>query len=173
MAWPHGRARDGGVDEIPLGGRVGGRLFLCGKHAVGPDPDALLERTGASTIVCLNESHELADRYPAFVEWLRTNTPRRAVHHPIPDLTAPTVDDLADVTDALYARLEAGEALVVNCGAGIGRAGTVATALLMRSGVPRQTALETVRAHRPMAGPESGSQSEVLLALEARWSTTT
>lgn len=172
MAWPHGRARDGGVDEIPLDGRVAGRLFLCGKHAVGPDPDELLQRTGAATIVCLNESHELADRYPDFVDWLQTNAPERAVHHPIPDLTAPVADDLAALTDALYARLERGEALVVTCGAGIGRAGTVATALLMRCGIPRPDALDIVRANRPMAGPESGSQSEVLLVLEARWSMT-
>ncbi|HEX4820426.1 MAG TPA: hypothetical protein VFV00_09485 [Acidimicrobiales bacterium] len=172
MAWPHGRARDGGVDEIPLDGRVQGRLFLCGKHAVGPDPDALLQRTGASTIVCLNEAHELVDRYPALVEWLRTNAPGRAVHHPIPDLTAPGADELAGLVDDLYARLTTGEGLVVTCGAGIGRAGTVATALLMRSGVPREHALETVRAHRPMAGPESGPQSEVLLVLEERWAKT-
>jgi protein-tyrosine phosphatase len=171
MAWPHGRARDGGVDEIPLTGHAAGRLFLCGKHAVGPDPDGLLDRTGATTIVCLNESHELAERYPAFVEWLATNSPQRAVHHPIPDLTAPTADELAALIDDLHARVEAGESLVVNCGAGIGRAGTVAAALLMRCGVPRQNALDSVRDHRPMAGPESGPQSEVLIALEARWST--
>jgi len=170
MAWPHGRARDGGVDEIPLDDRVAGRLFLCGKHAVGPDPEALLERTGATTIVCLNERYELADRYPAFVDWLAANAPRRAVHHPIPDLSSPSTDELAALIDALYERLDSGESLVVTCGAGIGRAGTVATALLIRSGVPREAALDTVRAHRPMAGPESGPQSEVLVALEARWS---
>ena len=169
MAWPHGRARDGGVDEIPLDGHVAGRLFLCGKHAVGPDPEGLLERIGATTIVCLNESHELADRYPNFVQWLAANAPTRAVHHPIPDLTAPAADDLATLTEDLYARLQAGEALVVNCGAGIGRTGTLATAVLMRCGVPRADALEIVRAHRPMAGPETGPQSEVLLLLDDRW----
>lgn len=172
MAWPHGRARDGGVDEIPLEGRVPGRLFLCGKHAVGPDPETLLERTGATTIVCLNESFELADRYPDFVSWLRANSPHRAVHHPIADLHAPSAEELASLTEGLYARLQAGESLIVNCGAGIGRAGTLATALLMRAGLARVDALDIVRAHRPMAGPESGPQSEVLVALEPRWSRT-
>jgi protein-tyrosine phosphatase len=170
MAWPHGRARDGGVDEIPLDGRVAGRLYLCGKHAVGPDPEALLERTAATAIVCLNQSHELADRYPDFVEWLDANAPERAVHHPIADLHAPSVEELATLTEALYERLAAGESLVVNCGAGIGRAGTLATALLMRAGRPRLDALEIVRAHRPMAGPETGPQTDVLIALEERWS---
>ena len=149
---------------------VAGRLFLCGKHAVGPDPEGLLERTGATTIVCLNESHELAPRYPHFVEWLDTNTPKRAVHHPIPDLSAPAPDVLAALIEDLYSRLESGESLVLNCGAGIGRTGTVATALLMRGGVAREDALDIVRLHRPMAGPETGPQSDVLVALEERWS---
>ena len=166
MTWPHGRARDGGVDEIPVAGMGGGSLFLCGKHAVGPDPERLLERLGATTIVCLNETHELNARYPLFVEWLASNAPERAVHHPIPDLHAPSVLELAEFVDALHARLVAGERLVINCGAGIGRAGTVATALLMRTGMSRVDALATVRAHRPMAGPESGTQSEVLEAFE-------
>ena len=82
------------------------------------------------------------------------------------DLHAPSVLELAEFVDALHARLVAGERLVINCGAGIGRAGTVATALLMRTGMSRVDALATVRAHRPMAGPESGTQSEVLEAFE-------
>jgi len=167
MAWPHGRARDGGVDEIPIAG-VDGALFLCGKHAVGPDPEALLVCLDATTIVCLNESHELGSRYPAYLEWLAANAPQRAVHHPVPDLHAPTVDELAGLVDALHTRLAAGERIVVTCGAGIGRTGTVAAALLMRSGVSRIDALATVRAHRPMAGPETGPQSEVLEAFERR-----
>jgi protein-tyrosine phosphatase len=148
---------------------VEGRLFLCGKHAVGPDPQALLDRIGATTVVCLNEPHELEDRYPQLLTWLEANGPERAVHHPIPDLHAPDVDDLAALVDELHARLRAGEGLVVTCGAGIGRAGTVATAVLMREGAARTDALATVRAHRPMAGPESGPQTEVLADLERRW----
>lgn len=164
MGWPHGRSKDGGVDEIPLPGTERGALFLCGKHAVGPDPDALLRRVDATTIVCLNEAHELEARYPQFLAWLVQNAPHRAVHRPIPDLTAPTLDELAALVDEVYGRLVNGERVVVTCGAGIGRAGTVATAVLMRSGLAPDDALARVRAHRPMAGPESGTQTDVLLA---------
>lgn len=167
MSWPSDRSRDGGVDEIPLEG-VAGRLFLCGKHAVGPDPDALLERVGGDAVVCLNETYELSERYPDFVAWLDANAAAsRAVHHPIPDLHAPAVDDFAALVESLYARVAAGETIVVNCGAGIGRAGTVAAGLLVRDGVALDDALRILRASRPMAGPEVGAQTDVLKAYAA------
>lgn len=149
---------------MPAG--VAGRLFLCGKHAIGPDVEALLARVDATTVVCLNERHELDDRYPEFVEWLDANAPVRSVHHPIPDFHAPELNAFAELIDALYERLEQGERLVVQCGGGIGRSGTVAAGLLVRAGVPLDDALVTVRANRPMAGPEVGTQSDVLVAYE-------
>ena len=162
MAWPHGRSRDGGIDEIPLG-EVAGRLFLCGKHAVGPDPDGALERVGATTIVCLNDVAELAPRYPDYVEWLRRNAPAHAVHHPVHDMHAPALAEFAALIEDLYARLSAGERLVVTCGAGIGRAGTVAVGVLIRLGSSLDEARGTVRSHRPMAGPEVGAQLDLLV----------
>jgi len=163
MAWPHGRSRDGGIDEVPLDSTTG-RLFLCGKHAVGPDPVAALERVGATTIVCLNEVSELVPRYLDYVEWLRSNAPAHAVHHPVHDMHAPALADFESLIDDLYARLNAGEGLLVSCGAGIGRAGTVAAGVLIRLGASLDNALATVRASRPMAGPEVGTQMELLAA---------
>lgn len=161
MAWPHGRSRDGGIDEIPLDG-TSGRLFLCGKHVVGPDPDGALQRAGATTIVCLNPVAELAPRYPDYVDWLRRNAPLRAVHHPVHDMHAPPLTEFDSLIENLYGRLTAGERLLVTCGAGIGRAGTVAAGLLIRLGSSLDDALHTLRAHRPMAGPEVGTQMDLL-----------
>ena len=155
--WPHPRARDGGTDRIPLPG-PNGALWLCGKHVVGPDPVAALARVDATTIVCLNERDELEDRYPHYVEWLRTNCDGTAVWFPIPDLHAPPLDEVRPFLDGLLRRLDDGERLLVHCGAGMGRAGTVATCLLMLLDVPRDEALGRVAAHRPMAGPEVGAQ---------------
>jgi protein-tyrosine phosphatase len=159
------RSMNGFFDEIPL--PVGaGRLWLCGKHFVGPDPEKALERTGANVVVCLNEPHEIAERYPDYVDWLRANVPTRAIWFPIPDLHAPDVDGVRPLLDELEARLRAGEGLLVHCGAGIGRAGTVATCVLMALGMPIADALQTVADHRPMAGPQSPAQSDLLEALD-------
>jgi hypothetical protein len=165
-AWPGERGRHGGVDEIPL--PLGpGRLWLCGKHFVGPDPEEALRTSGATTVVCLNEPAELADRYPDYVSWLGRNQPARALWHPIPDLHAPHVEDATELLAELRARLAAGDGLLLHCGAGIGRAGTIAAGLLVTMGVPVDDAVATVAAHRPMAGPEAGAQAQLLAALAA------
>ena len=153
---------DGGIHEIPIGELVG-RLWLCGKHVAAPDPDALLERMGADAVVCLTERHELDDRYPNYVAWLERDP--RAVWFPIHDLHAPALDLARPFYESLVARLRSGERLIVHCAAGIGRAGTTAVAILVLSGWPLPDALAHVRAHRPMAGPEAGSQLELLRRL--------
>ncbi len=160
--WPGERSLHGGVDEVPLPAGSTGRLWLCGKHFIGPDPEAAVRRVHASAVVCLNERSELLDRYPQYVEWLEANEPDRALWWPIPDLHAPDVDEAIDLLDRLRARLDAGETLLVHCGAGIGRAGTVAAGLLITMGVGVEDAVARVAAHRPMAGPEAGTQRELL-----------
>lgn len=165
--WLSERSRNGGVDEIPLPIATG-RLWLCGKHFVGPDPERALERTGASTLVCLNERSELDDRYPDYVNWLLSNAPKRAIWFPIPDLHAPTVRAAAPLLDELRKRLDVGDSVLLHCGAGIGRAGTIAVALLVTLGMPLDAATQTVADHRPGAGPEAGVQADLLVALARR-----
>jgi protein-tyrosine phosphatase len=167
-AWPSGRSLNGGVDEIPLPAGQRGRLWLCGKHFVGPDPDAALEQISATAAVCLTEPAELLERYPDYVDWLRTNQPDRALWWPIPDLHAPNIDSAVDLLGQLRARLASGQTLLLHCGAGIGRAGTIAAGLLITMGLSLDDAVAHVAAHRPMAGPEAGAQAELLGALAAR-----
>ncbi len=152
------------MDEIPLPVATG-RLWLCGKHFVGPDPERALERTGASTLVCLNERSELDDRYPDYVRWLQANAPMRAIWFPVPDLHAPTVRAAAPLLDELRKRLHVGDGVLLHCGAGIGRAGTIAAALLITLGMPLDAATKMVADHRPGAGPEAGAQADLLAAV--------
>ena len=164
MTWLSERARNGGVDELPLP-RGPGRLWLCGKHFVGPDVEDALARVGATTVVCLNEPHEIDVRYPNYVAWLRRAHATEAIWHPIPDLHAPAVADARALVHELVARLDAGAGLLVHCGAGIGRAGTIAAAVLIQMGTSVDDALSIVAAARPMAGPEAGVQRDLLDAL--------
>jgi protein-tyrosine phosphatase len=167
--WASERSRNGGVDEIPLpvaaDANGPGRLWLCGKHFIGPDPEAALQRVGATGVVCLNEAAELTDRYPDYVRWLGANQPARALWYPIPDLHAPPPEAAVGLLDELQTRLASGQSLLMHCGAGIGRAGTMAAGLLIALGVPLPEAVTHVRACRPMAGPEVGAQTELLQAL--------
>lgn len=161
------RWRDGGLDQVPVAGSPG-QLWLCGKHAVGAGADAALGRIGGDgTIVCLNQRHELEDRYPGYVAWLQEHVGVRALWFPIPDLHAPPLGELRPLLDGIGRRLAAGGHVLVHCGAGIGRAGTVAVCLLMEHGVARDEALALVARHRPMAGPEVGAQRQLVDELAA------
>lgn len=123
---------------------------------------------GADRIVCLCESSELAARYPGYAAWLAAARSGRAICFPIPDLHAPGVDATLPFLDSLGAFLDEGLSLLMHCGAGIGRAGTMAAALLMMMGEERSVAVATVARSRPMAGPEAGAQSDLLEALAVR-----
>ncbi len=167
------RSRDGGIDRIPLPEGVTGQLWLCGKHHIADDVEAVLERTGATTVACLTRREELSDRYPRYVEWLDVRTSIAAIGEhecaaiwfPIDDLSAPDLDVYRPFLDDLLYRLQHGEHVVVHCAAGIGRAGTTAVAILMLLGVDIDAAMATVRANRPMAGPEVGSQLDLIIEL--------
>jgi hypothetical protein len=167
------RSLDGGIDRIPLPDGVPGQLWLCGKHHIAADVDAVIERTGATTIACLTRREELSDRYPRYADWLDVRTAVEAIGEhdcaavwfPIDDLSAPDLAVYRPFLDDLAYRLQHGEHVVVHCAAGIGRAGTSAVALLILLGVDIDTAMATVRANRPMAGPEVGSQLDLIIDL--------
>jgi protein-tyrosine phosphatase len=148
---------DGGIHSIPVPD-ASGQMWLCGKHAIGPDPQEILDRVGVDHVVCLVERFEIHERYPAYADWLETSG--RATWFPIADLDFGKVDDVAELVDSVVEMLRVGQSLIVHCGAGIGRAGTLAVAVCLRSGMDLDTALEHVRLHRPGAGPEVGSQTD-------------
>ena len=168
MSWLSRRQRDGGLDRIPLPPEVPGQLWLCGKHAIGPDRRTLLDEVGGTaTVVCLTERHELADRYPTYVAWLDDPaSPSR--WFPIHDLHAPDPDTMERFVGDLVELLRAGETLVVHCAAGKGRAGTTAVCVLLAVGLPLDEALAHVAAARPGAGPEVGAQHDLVQRLSER-----
>ena len=154
---------DGGIHEIPLP-TLAGRLWLCGKHFIGPDPERALTSVNADHVVCLVHERELRDRYDGYISWLQLSD--RATWYPIHDLSSPPLAEILPVYQGVVDRLSRGESVVVHCAAGIGRAGTLAVAVCQLTGMPLNEALAHVRKHRPGAGPEVGSQLDAVIALE-------
>ncbi len=162
--WPRGRSRHGGIDEVPLPPGVAGRLWLAGRRYVGPDPSGALRSVGATVAVCLCESFEIDERYPGYVDWI-DRAGGAAVWWPIPDLHAPPLESARSLVADIAAHLDAGAGVLMHCGAGMGRAGTMAAAVLLHYGVALDEALATVAGARPGAGPEVGAQKDLLTAL--------
>jgi hypothetical protein len=164
----NGMNLDGGIHEIPLP-TLTGRLWLCGKHFIGPDYAAALQRAQASHVVCLVREGELRGRYDEYLTWLRTNDYPTdcSTWYPIHDLSSPPIEEILSLYQGVVDRLRRGESVIVHCAAGIGRAGTLAVAVCQLAGMPLNEALAHVRTHRPGAGPEVGSQLDAVVALEA------
>jgi protein-tyrosine phosphatase len=158
----------GGIHRIPVD-EVAGSLYLTGFSVVGPDPAAALDDVGAATLVCLIEPDEIERRFPDFATWLVEPSPHAALHHPTPDQGV--VDDDAVVTVAAHVLelLRDGHGVMLHCGAGMGRTGTVAALVLMATGVELDDALATIRAARPGAGPDGPDQLAQLRRLAARF----
>lgn len=137
---------------------------MCGKHAIGPDHEGVMLDTGADMVVCLCELPELVDRYPDYVDWLtaENRAEGKAIWFPVPDLHAPSLERARPFLDRLRAAVRSGRVVLMHCGAGFGRTGTMAAALLMHMGVSQDDALRSVAESRPMAGPEVGAQTQLL-----------
>lgn len=164
MSWIGPRSVDGGLDRVEL---ASGAIWLCGKHLAAPDPEAALVRADdADAIVCFCEPHELRERYPDYVEWLEANSPSRALWLPIPDLTSPSFAEAQTIVASITERLQNGQELILHCAAGMGRAPTMAICSMVSMGIPADQALADVKAARPGAGPEVGSQAELVKRFE-------
>lgn len=160
---------DGGIHEIPVA-NAPGRMWLCGKHYIAPRYEQVRRDTDDALIVCLVQPHELAGRYDDYLAWIRSANGVDALWFPVHDLNVPEFDEALELFERTSTELRDGRNLVVHCAAGIGRAGTTAVCTLMMLGSSADTALATVRHHRPMAGPEAGGQFELVTKLHERLS---
>lgn len=89
------------------------------------------------------------------------------LHEPVTDMGVPTLEQLERVLEFIGSHVERGGRVVVHCGAGYGRTGTVLACYLVRRGCTAWEAIDQLRRIRP-GSVETGKQETLVVEYYAR-----
>jgi atypical dual specificity phosphatase len=116
---------------------------------------AALRALGVRSIITLTE-------WPLPAEMLEACA-LTATHIPIPDFTAPSLEQVATAIATIETSLAVGKPVAVHCAAGRGRTGTILACYLVARGMSAAEAIAHVRALRPPS-IEGGAQEAIIAA---------
>jgi atypical dual specificity phosphatase len=123
-------------------------------------PDGLdelrwLREQGIQLLISLTE-------YPPYRGWI-DDAGLLALHVPVPDFHAPTMEQLEQCVAAISRAKEQHMPVAVHCHAGLGRTGTILAAYFVSEGMSAADAIAKVREMRP-GSIESEAQEEAVAA---------
>lgn len=129
---------------------VEGRVAASGMPH--PEDVPALWRAGVRAILSLTERTPFPDGPPPDL---------RHAHVPVPDMTTPSDETLREAVGFLREQVAAGTPVLVHCGAGLGRTGTVVACWLVSEGMDPEEAIHYVRRMRPGSIETPGQEDAV------------
>jgi len=108
------------------------------------------------TVACLAPDEQIAAESPEYAAWLARHkstvsgrTTVEIIHLPIDDFSVPVpfqVSVFWKQAETVASKIHAGERLFIHCGAGVGRTGMFAVAVLMKLGYGYDEAFDEIKA---------------------------
>jgi protein-tyrosine phosphatase len=150
--------------EVRLPPNITGRLYLHSMPGRSEPFKKVCEEIASkniSRVVCLAPGDEIRKKSPEYHAALVQGVPWRLVEFPLTDYGVP--DDrraFRALAKDTASALRAGEGILIHCGAGVGRTGTLAVAVLLGLDQALSDALKIVKAAG--SGPETEGQRELL-----------
>ncbi len=166
------KLKDNGVEEesnmfrpVVLSSGLSGSLYLHsmpGRYEPLSTSVSEIEKNEIDIVVSLNSLDEIREKSPAYANAIDENSlPFNRLEFPIVDFGIPK-DSVAflNLAENLAGRLQSGENLLIHCGAGIGRTGTLATSVLIILGTDLNESLKAVRTAG--SDPETEEQMDLV-----------
>jgi protein-tyrosine phosphatase len=151
--------------SVELSNDLSGSLYLHsmpGRYEPLGNSVSETEEKEIDIVVSLTSLDEIREKAPEYADAIDENSlPFKRVEFPIVDFGIPK-DSIAFLNLArdLAGRLKSGENLLMHCGAGIGRTGTLATSVLIMLGNDLNESLEVVRTAG--SNPETEEQMDLV-----------
>jgi protein-tyrosine phosphatase len=149
--------------ELPAG--LAGRLFLHsmpGRYEAYEDAQQEIARCQISRVVCLTPPAEVKTKSPLYAQAIEAARPSwKQEMFPVADYGVPEDRDAFwRLAQRLATGLQSGERMLIHCGAGIGRPGTLAICVLLALGMIADDACAAIEAVG--SSPETSAQREVI-----------